>query len=130
MSYKHYIKPDGTYIGRHGSRPSGAIEISASLVGKAVSITNLGEGEYLVELDEIAEAIRLANVAAAAEEAAWEEMRAERNRRLTETDYTQLADSPYDSVKKEAYATYRQALRDLPDLIQDINNFEWPAKPE
>lgn len=38
-------------------------------------------------------------------------IRYERNYRLTECDWTQIADAPVD---KEAWATYRQALRDIP----------------
>ena len=38
-------------------------------------------------------------------------MRYQRNRLLTESDWTQVADAPVD---REAWATYRQALRDFP----------------
>jgi hypothetical protein len=44
---------------------------------------------------------------------------------LTTTDWTQLPDAPVDTV---AYATYRQALRDLPS-VQDFANVELPIKP-
>lgn len=57
-----------------------------------------------------------------------EELRAERNRRLAETDYLLLLDVMKPSGKLLAY---RQDLRDLPtkeDL--DLNNVEWPVKPE
>ena len=40
-----------------------------------------------------------------------EAMRATRNQLLTSCDWTQVADAPID---KEAWATYRQELRDLP----------------
>lgn len=57
-----------------------------------------------------------------------EELRAERNRRLAETDYLMLRDAP---IVGGRWLTYRQDLRDLPakeDL--DLNNVEWPVKPE
>ena len=57
-----------------------------------------------------------------------EELRAERNRRLAETDYLLLPDVMKPSGKLLAY---RQDLRDLPtkeDL--DLNNVVWPVKPE
>jgi hypothetical protein len=41
----------------------------------------------------------------------WEQIRRWRNRELNATDWTQVADAPID---KAAWATYRQALRDLP----------------
>ena len=40
--------------------------------------------------------------------------RLERNRRLSESDWTQSSDSPLSEDKKKEWATYRQALRDLP----------------
>lgn len=53
-------------------------------------------------------------------------VRAERNRLIAESDWTQLADAPVDDL---AWALYRQALRDLP--LQD--GFPWdivyPTKP-
>lgn len=39
-------------------------------------------------------------------------VRGDRNRLLAESDWTQLPDSPVD---KQAWATYRQALRDITD---------------
>lgn len=41
----------------------------------------------------------------------WEQIKLWRNAELVRTDWTQLADVPVD---KTAWATYRQALRDLP----------------
>lgn len=48
-----------------------------------------------------------------------ERMRNYRNRLLAQSDWTQLADAPVD---REAWATYRQALRDFPAT--------WTAGPE
>jgi hypothetical protein len=47
----------------------------------------------------------------ASDEQKWAQIRAWRNAQLSRTDWTQLSDSPLD---KEAWAAYRQALRDLP----------------
>jgi hypothetical protein len=44
---------------------------------------------------------------------------------LLATDWTQLADASADAV---AYATYRQALRDLPSQ-NDFANVELPIRP-
>lgn len=54
-------------------------------------------------------------------------VRADRNRRLTECDWTQLADSPVD---KTAWATYRQALRDVPTQSGFPWAVNWPVQPE
>lgn len=43
-------------------------------------------------------------------EAKAAEVRADRNRLLSQTDWTQVSDTPVD---REAWATYRQSLRDI-----------------
>lgn len=59
-----------------------------------------------------AEAARLAEYNS--ETARFERLRAERDRRLTATDYLLMQDYPLDNPHKEAVRLYRQALRDLP----------------
>jgi hypothetical protein len=56
------------------------------------------------------------------------EVRAERNTRLTETDWTQMPD--YNGADKPAWATYRQALRDIPAQPGFPFDVEWPTQPE
>lgn len=59
-----------------------------------------------------AEAARLAEYNS--EEACFERLRSERDRRLAATDYLLMPDYPLDDTLKGAVQTYRQALRDLP----------------
>ena len=57
------------------------------------------------------------------------QIKMQRNAKLSASDFTQLPDSPFD---KPAWATYRQALRDLPKsgLIDDPRTFtNWPVAP-
>ena len=72
---------------------------------------------------------------AAEQEAAYKAMkdaeqgnavRADRNKRLADCDWTQLADSPVD---KAAWATYRQALRDVPAQAGFPWTLNWPYQP-
>lgn len=56
----------------------------------------------------------------------WADLRAKRAKLLQSTDWTQVPDAPVDS---QAWATYRQALRDLPDNTEDPRNPVWPTKP-
>ena len=53
-------------------------------------------------------------------------MRERRNAMLAASDWTQVADAPVD---REAWAAYRQALRDLPDNTPDPRNVVWPVPP-
>lgn len=55
--------------------------------------------------------------------------RNERNLRLTFTDWTQLPDAPLTAEQKAAYATYRQALRDVPAQSGFPDAIEWPEEP-
>jgi len=54
-------------------------------------------------------------------------IRNERNKKLSESDWTQVADSPVD---KAAWATYRQALRDVPAQSGFPWDVAWPTQPE
>lgn len=53
-------------------------------------------------------------------------VRAERNRRLTESDWTQVADAPVDQA---AWAAYRQALRDIPSQEGFPWEVTWAVEP-
>jgi hypothetical protein len=53
-------------------------------------------------------------------------MRYWRDAELSRTDWTQVADSVCD---KAAWATYRQALRDLPASNADPRKIELPVAP-
>ena len=59
-------------------------------------------------------------------ETEWPLVQAERNRLLQYTDWTQLPDVPV--ATKEAWATYRQALRDITEQ-PDPFNIVWPTPP-
>ncbi len=56
----------------------------------------------------------------------WRLLRWRRDGLLFGSDWTQSADAPVD---KAAWATYRQALRDLPDNTTDPENPVWPTPP-
>jgi len=62
-------------------------------------------------------------------QAAWTSLRAQRNQLLTASDWTQGNDSPLSTESKSAWATYRQALRDLPEVTSDPTSPVWPASP-
>ena len=53
-------------------------------------------------------------------------VRDKRNTKLAESDWTQVADAPVD---KEAWATYRQALRDVSAQADFPWTIEWPTQP-
>ena len=66
---------------------------------------------------------------AAKAETDWRILRGERNALLAATDWTQAVDAPLTDAKKAEWATYRSALRSLPDNTTDPANPTWPSKP-
>ena len=62
----------------------------------------------------------------ATNEQKWEQIKLWRNAQLARTDWTQVIDSPVDQA---AWATYRQALRDLPAQGGNAEDAEFPNEP-
>jgi len=63
----------------------------------------------------------------------WPKVRRDRDLLLAECDWTQNSDSPLTTEKKAEWATYRQALRDVPATnlsVTDIDSVVWPTKPQ
>lgn len=56
------------------------------------------------------------------------QVRNKRNRMLSNSDWTQLAD--YSGSDKADWATYRQALRDIPSQAGFPHTITWPSEPE
>lgn len=56
---------------------------------------------------------------------AMAELRVQRNRLLTETDWT----ASTDVTMTDEMTEYRQALRDLPENTEDVFNPVYPEKP-
>jgi len=69
----------------------------------------------------------------AEETQAWDDSvalsnRGQRDNLLMQSDWTQVADAPVDAT---AWATYRQALRDITSHANfpNLNEADWPVKP-
>lgn len=58
------------------------------------------------------------------------ELRAERNKRLTECDWVVIRATSTDTPIPEEWKAYMQALRDLPSTTEDPANPVWPVPPE
>ena len=55
-----------------------------------------------------------------------EEVRTQRDALLSQSDWTQVPDAPVD---QQAWAEYRQALRDVPQQAGFPTEITWPVKP-
>ncbi len=58
-----------------------------------------------------------------------EEARAQRDKLLAATDWTQVLDAPIDAATREAYRAYRQAIRDIPEQEGFPGTITWPELP-
>lgn len=62
----------------------------------------------------------------------WKRIRTQRNRLLSESDWTQGGDSPLTTQKKSDWAKYRTSLRTLPEDQSSKTKYSditWPTKP-
>lgn len=60
-----------------------------------------------------------------------ESNRKERNTLLSNSDWTQVADTPLSDADKALWVTYRQALRDITSHANwpNLNKEDWPTQP-
>ena len=59
-----------------------------------------------------------------------QELRQERNKRLTDCDWVVIRATSTDTPVPEEWKTYMQSLRDLPANTEDPENPVWPVPPE
>jgi len=124
MEYTVYTS-DGHWLGLVDC--TNAADVPALIDGQQVVSGNQGEGTMLT-----------GGVVSAASGASltehnnnlMSECRYTRDLLLTKSDWTQFNDSPLTDAKKQEWATYRQALRDLPANTDDPSAPLWPTKPE
>jgi len=114
---------------------SGKILRRAMLASDMVD-ANLNDGEGWIEgfydpalftiQNEQPQKIDDAELETAQTDVAWTKLRMVRNSYLTACDWTQVPDAPVDH---QAWAVYRQELRDLPDNTEDPRHPVWPIPP-
>lgn len=56
-------------------------------------------------------------------------LRATRDFKLAETDWTRMDDNGLSDSAKASWATYRQELRDITDNATSLDDVTWPTKP-
>jgi hypothetical protein len=84
------------------------------------------DGEY-IELT--AEEIQELEDRRAAADLDFSMVRMERNAKLSQTDWTQIADATLGSHTVEEWAAYRQELRDLPTGFTKVSEVVFPDDP-
>ena len=87
------------------------------------SIPSLVDGEW--KLTKTVVALTEDQIASATAAKA-KDARKDRDNLLSQSDWTQVADAPVDAT---AWATYRQALRDITDQASFPYDINWPTQP-
>lgn len=110
----------------------GEPEAARNVLAQATA-AQAGAEQAVVRVEPLTEAevAQLEEHRAAARELAWRDLRAERDRRLAASDWTQLPDAAalLDPNVAADWARYRQELRDVPDTVADPFEVEWPTPP-
>lgn len=111
-----------------GKRPEMADNPDCRIPGDAVQVSEARFAELMAAQAEGKEIVAIGGKPVARERAVDPDAlaaarRRERDRRLAASDWTQLADAT-PAGGREAWADYRQALRDL-----DMAGTDWPATP-
>lgn len=86
---------------------------------------------YIKEIEPV-EGVRRFQIVAAPEptdEEVAEQVRAERDRRIAETDWYMMPDYPADPETLEVVKSYRKALRDITLQSGFPRAFKWPVVP-
>lgn len=119
ITFKHYVDSNGMLYGFNsdGSQDALILEGLTKIEESTVEtirqqITDKNHANYIAGLS----VDELAKIAIS-----------QRNTLLTSSDYTQVPDSPIKN--KEAWATYRQELRDITTQTGYPTNIIWPIAP-
>lgn len=117
--------PEPEWMAENGIVPVTYFKPYDAQIEKLVSVDPYLEGDavYAVTVEPLT-----AGELAARNDSQWAKVRADRNKRLADCDWTQLSDAPLNSDQKADWATYRQALRDITNQT-DPFNIIWPEQP-
>ena len=106
---------------------------STGVTNVALNNISLESGESVIEGHYNVQEYKIIGGEAVAQTVSiWSGVRALRDNLLSESDWTQLPDSPLTDSKKTEWATYRQTLRDIPSSqssVTDKSNITWPTEP-
>lgn len=106
-----------TYIDRN----AGFIQYEGAWIPKDIANSNYSQ---FLEEQAKGEAVLVPYVPPAP---TWEEIKAQRNVHLKDSDWTDLPNTPLSN--KQAWQNYRQALRDIPQTFARPEDVIWPEKP-
>jgi hypothetical protein len=117
-----FLESVDLYVGDNTASPSKYTDgILATVLSDAWNLVEGRKYKQVWTVVEVAEEIVPTNI-----------VRTVRNERLSRSDWTQASDHPtqLSSDSKSLWATYRQALRDVPTQAGFPDTVTWPTEPE
>jgi hypothetical protein len=118
--------PSDEFLTANNAKKVNAFKAHDRLTQKLVQCAAYDDGEF-VSIVEVQ--LLTAEEIQAAKDSAMSNIRGTRNQLLNACDWTQAVDCTI--AKKTEWATYRQALRDLPSTITEPRTFSaWPNNPD
>ena len=123
--YRHWFKnvPDDETLTRRGFKKVNKFLPHDSLNQKLQGTTPYVDGDFVTTV----EVVNLtADEITANKNNSLEQIRTQRNKLLSDTDWSQVTDS---TANKSAYAVYRTELRDVPQTIGDADPRTWDSWP-
>lgn len=118
--------PSDEFLAENNAKKVTLFKTYDSLSQKLVSCDPYNDGEFvsIVKVESLTD-----EELQSAKNSAMSQIRFDRNKILKECDWTQIPDCTI--AKKTEWATYRQALRDLPSNITDPRMpVSWPRNPD
>ena len=120
-----FYGPSDEFLTANNAKKVTLFKAHDRLTQKLVSCAPYDDGEFvsMAQVESLT-----ADEIQSAKDSAMAQIRHQRNQLLKDCDWTQIADCTAD---KTAWATYRQALRDLPFTITESRTFvDWPHNPD
>jgi hypothetical protein len=118
--------PSDEFLAANNAKKVTLFKAHDRLTQKLVSCAPYDDGQFvsMVQVESLT-----ADEIQSAKDSAMDQIRGQRNQLLKDCDWTQITDCTI--LKKAEWATYRQALRDLPSTITEPRTFaDWPHNPD
>lgn len=117
--------PSDAFLSQNGAKKVNRFKTHNALTQKLVQVAPYDDGDFVSVVQ--AQNLTTEEIQAA-KDSAMAKLRSERDRLLAACDWTQMPDCSI--AKKTEWATYRQALRDLPATVTDARQtVTWPKDP-
>lgn len=124
---KTLVDGAGKYLGAFGGleQPDGEIKWPKSMpTGKDVHEVDTAP-EHVTQIYDL----KKKEWSPVSEDVRWGTVRLQRDEKLSDSDWTQLKDSPLTDEQKAAWVSYRQSLRDITDTFDNPEDVVWPDTP-